>query len=149
MPKVCGPSTKIVLLIVALIVVGVLYGPQLYALATGGNSASGAVADVSPDGLAAALSSGKPGVLEFYTTWCTYCRQLEPELEKLATAYSDRVFVVRMNAEKYPAESTKYNVDGVPMLVYFDASGNLIHQAAGFLPYNDLVQTLKDLKIAE
>ncbi len=47
------------------------------------------------DGAAANLSSviggGKPTVIEFWATWCSNCRELEPTMEAAYARYRDRV----------------------------------------------------------
>ena len=107
------------------------------------------VADVGPETLSQMLSLGKAGVLEFYTTSCPYCAKMAPELARLNASYGDKLFVVKMNAEKYVSEAVKYQVEAVPTLVYFDASGKKVNVAVGYKDFNALVQELKRLKLVD
>ena len=107
------------------------------------------VTDVGPQTLAQLTSMGNPGILEFYTTNCSYCAKIAPELVKVDKLYGDRLFVVKMNAEKYPAEAAKYGLQGVPTLVYFDPAGVPKAVVPGYVTFEDIVTTLKGLKLVE
>ncbi len=107
------------------------------------------IADVGPQTLAQMLSLGKPGVLEFYTANCSYCKKIAPELAKLDKQYGDRLFVVKVNAERYPAEAEKYKIQGVPTLIYFDAAGAQKAAIPGYVTYDEIVKTLKRMKLVE
>ncbi len=105
------------------------------------------VADVGPQTLSTLIKMGKPGVLELYTPDCPWCTKLGPELKKLEDANKDRLFVVKMNAEKYPAEAARYQVQAVPTIVYFDASGEVAEIATGYADVAAMTSKLKELKL--
>lgn len=107
---------------------------------------SGAVRDVDPSELAELVSMDKPGILELYTTSCPWCAKLLPELERVQSQYKDDLFVVKMNAEKYPSHVSQYGLRGVPTMIFFDESGVRVLTVAGYRPYEDLVRILKQLK---
>ncbi|HHY34083.1 MAG TPA: thioredoxin family protein [Firmicutes bacterium] len=104
------------------------------------------VPDISPADFEKIINQGKPGILEFYTTSCPYCRLMVPVLEQLQADYGDRIFVVTMNAERYPSEAAKYEVPGVPALIFFDAQGKVADSVVGYHDYDAMVGVLKQLK---
>lgn len=108
-----------------------------------------ALADIGPDTLAQLTSMGKPGVVEFYISNCVYCARISQDLAKVEEQYGDAVFVVKLSAEKYPAEAAKYNMPGFPTCVYFDASG--VEQAIiiGYEPEATIVARMKELGFVE
>ncbi len=107
------------------------------------------VPDVSPAEFEKIVAQGKPGILEFYTTSCPYCRMMVPVLERLRTEYGDKIFVVTMNMERYPSEAAKYEVPAVPTLIFFDAQGKMIGGVVGYHDYRAMVGVLKQLKFID
>lgn len=128
------------------LVVAALLAFFLYQRFLGGASEAdeSLVTDVSPDELSDLLRGGKPGILMFYTTSCPWCTKLLPEMEKAQENFSDHIFVVKMNAEKYPHEAALYNVTGVPTSVLFNSDGEAEAALAGYGPYEDLERILKE-----
>lgn len=100
--------------------------------------------DVNPEALSRLLASGKPGILEFYTTSCPYCRMMVPVLERIRGEYGDHLFVVTMNAEKHPSEAGKYAIMGVPTVIVFDASGRTVGRLVGYRGYEEVVRALRE-----
>ena len=99
---------------------------------------------------------GKPVVLNFWATWCYYCKQEMPDFNKAYENYPDVQFLMvnatdgvqetmSMAKEYYEQQGfgfdvffdtnleavTNYNVTGFPTTYFIDAHGNLIAQAQG------------------
>lgn len=100
--------------------------------------------DVDLEALSRLLASGKPGILEFYTTSCPYCKMMVPVLERIQREYGDRLFVVTMNAEKHPSEAGKYAIMGVPTVIVFDASGRTVGRLVGYRGYEEVLGALRE-----
>ncbi len=132
-----------------LVVIGGFWAITSNRFSSAGADPASEIADVGPQTLAQMLSLGKPGILEFYTSNCSWCAKLALELARLNKQYGDRLFVVRMNAEKYPAEAEKYKVQGVPMLIYFDSAGAQKAAIQGYVPLDSIVKALKQLRLIE
>ncbi len=62
------------------------------------------------------LNSDKPVLLYFWATWCGPCKLVAPSVEKIASQYSDRLKVVKMEVDPNPETRTAYKVEGVPAL---------------------------------
>lgn len=99
------------------------------------------------DGSQAALDdfSGKPVIINFWTTWCPECHDEAPALEAFHQAYGDQVTVLGVNMREPPAVaapfvdrygmsfpilmdrlervSKLYRVTGVPETWFIDAQG--------------------------
>jgi len=73
------------------------------------------VTDVA--GFDKAVASGTV-LVDFYADWCGPCRQLAPNLEKLAESKKG-VKIVKVNVDKAKELSEKYKVRSIPMLMLF------------------------------
>ncbi len=62
------------------------------------------------------LKSEKPVLLYFWATWCGPCQLVSPIMEKVASEYSDRLKVVKMEVDPNPITVKQYGVEGVPAL---------------------------------
>jgi thiol-disulfide isomerase/thioredoxin len=77
-------------------------------------------------------NSGKPMVLDFYTTWCGPCKMMKPVFEKFAKENPDVIFV-SIDAEKFLPLSGKYSVTGYPTFVFINARGEIVTCHSGTL----------------
>lgn len=101
--------------------------PALFLLASLAAAAGAAEWKGWNAGLAAAASSGRPVVVDVYTDWCRWCRQMDREVYGRAdiARYLDEKFVtIRLNAES--AEPVAYrgrNLTARSLALSFDVSG--------------------------
>lgn len=64
---------------------------------------------------------GKPVVLNFWATWCTYCKQSMPDMEEAFALYGDDVHFMMVNAGEAVNQAEAYISDnGYTFPVYFD-----------------------------
>ncbi len=96
------------------------------------------------------LSGGKPSVggqvkmvLDFYTTWCGPCKQMEPAFEAAKSRYTSISFK-RYNAED-PANAAlvkQFAVRAFPTIVMIDGKGKVLFNEPGSLPGDELAQAI-------
>jgi thioredoxin 1 len=58
-------------------------------------------------------------LVDFYGSWCPPCRQLEPELEKLAAGYAGRAKIARINVDDNSESAVDNLVEEIPTLIFF------------------------------
>ena len=77
------------------------------------------------------LKSPQPVMVDFWAAWCSPCRALAPIVDELATAYSGKVKVGKMDVDTSPVTPQRYGVRGVPTLLIFK-NGQVQEQIVGY-----------------
>jgi len=78
------------------------------------------VAVSDADFSSAVLGAEIPVLVDFFATWCGACRSVEPVLEALASRYKGRLRVARLDVDRNPEFSARYQIRGTPTLILFD-----------------------------
>ena len=121
------------------------------------------------DGKAVQLSdfAGKPIVINFWATWCGYCKQEMPDFDKAYKEYPDVVFVMidatdgvyetREKADAYVRQEgfsfpvyydvsslaqSAYRISVYPTTVFIDSHGEVVAQKKGMISYETLLQCI-------
>ena len=74
-----------------------------------------------------------PVLVDFWADWCAPCRMLMPVLAALATEYSGKIHLVKVNTDKEPQLATEYGVRSLPTVKFFKA-GQVVDEFMGVLP---------------
>ena len=83
--------------------------------------------------LPVALADGRPTLVEFYADWCEACRAMAPAMAAMERQHHDQIDVVLLNVDnpRWQPEIDRYDVNGIPQLELFDASGTAIGRSLG------------------
>ena len=90
----------------------------------------------------APAETSKPTFVEFYTTWCAPCKQMEPIVYKLVDEYSNRVDFKILDAAGASAEKQRYKYVSQPQVVIVNRSGEIVDTLYGFQGYEGLKKAL-------
>ena len=82
---------------------------------------------------AVVAQAGKPVVVDFFATWCGPCRRLMPRVDALAAEMGDRVVFVAVDIDQSPGLAQRFQVEGVPTLVYLAPGGQVADRTVGLL----------------
>ncbi len=81
----------------------------------------------------AALSNGKPTLLEFYADWCEVCREMAPSMLELESKIGDQIDFVLLNVDNDSWQDLiyLYGVNGIPQINLFDRNGKSVGKSIG------------------
>ena len=79
------------------------------------------------------LQNDLPVVVDFWAPWCGPCKMVAPILDKLATEYSGKVVIAKVNTDEDQQYAMQYGVQGIPTMIFVNG-GKLIHRQVGALP---------------
>ncbi|MBC7795192.1 MAG: thioredoxin [Clostridia bacterium] len=85
-----------------------------------------------------------PVLVDFWAPWCGPCRVLTPVLEKVTSAFSGRVTLVKINTEEHQDIAARFRIQSIPAVKLFD-QGNAIGEFVGALPEREVVVFLNRL----
>ncbi len=106
---------------------------------------SAGVADVSDSRFKGeVLESDTPVLVDFWATWCGPCKIMHPVLKALASEYDGKIKVVRLDVDKNPKTTGKYDISEIPTMLLFKG-GSKVASFTGVTPKERLDEAIKQV----
>ena len=76
------------------------------------------------------LKSSEPVVVDFWAEWCGPCRMMGPTVDQVASEYSGKVKVGKLDVDSNQQTAARYGIRGIPTLLLFKG-GQIVEQKVG------------------
>jgi thioredoxin 1 len=91
------------------------------------------------------LESDKLSVIDFWAEWCGPCRAIGPVIEELATEYTGKVNIGKVNVDHNPQVSMNYGITSIPAIL-FVKNGEVVDKLVGAQPKSNFVKKIEQHK---
>lgn len=98
------------------------------------------------EGMALGKSQAKKVFINFYATWCTYCRKMDSITFKDAAviAYlNDNFISINVDVDKQRSVAAQYNISPLPDVWFISEKGEAIGNKPGYMPPKEMLPVLK------
>lgn len=111
--------------------------------------------------------NGTPVFLNFWATWCTFCLEEMPDMQRIADEFDGRLVVLGLNTGDSTEDGSGhanrlgvtyelvydttlevtngYRVRAMPTSYFLDADGSIVDAHFGFLTYDDMLNKVNEL----
>ncbi|HEU5209872.1 MAG TPA: thioredoxin TrxC [Longimicrobiales bacterium] len=89
-----------------------------------------------------------PIVVDFYADWCGPCKAMAPVLDDVASRYTGRVLVGKLDTDRNPTMAVHYAIRGIPTLIVF-RGGREYRRQVGAVSRADLERLLDEAIAAD
>jgi thioredoxin 1 len=84
------------------------------------------------------LQAATPVLVDYWAEWCGPCKMIAPILDEVATTYSGKLQIAKMNVDENQAIPAKFGIRGIPTLMLFK-NGELAATKVGALSKSQLM----------
>lgn len=87
-------------------------------------------------------NSSVPVLVDFYAPWCGPCQMMASILEQVNQEMKNRLQIVKINTDNYPALASEHRIQALPTLVLFK-NGQPVVRIEGVVQAQQLIQRLQ------
>ena len=87
-----------------------------------------------------------PVLADFWAAWCGPCKMAAPEVAQTAKDMAGKAIVLKVDTERFPQLSARFNVRGIPYFAVFQ-SGKAVVQQAGLVNHDQMEMWLKNAAV--
>jgi thiol:disulfide interchange protein DsbD len=103
---------------------------------------------------AKAKAEGKPVMIDFWATWCVYCKKLDKVVWNVPEVVEEslRFVTIKVDATapddaEMTAIKEEFKVPGLPRVIFIDSRGKVLHgRTSAFKPAEEMLEVMKSVR---
>ncbi len=90
----------------------------------------------------------RPCIIDFYADWCGPCKMVAPILEELATEYSGKIDIYKIDTEAEQELAGAFGIRSIPSMLFVPMNEQP-QMSVGALPKDSLKQAISDVLLKD
>ncbi len=103
---------------------------------------------------AEAVAAGKPVMIDFWASWCVYCKKLDkavwnqaPVVEESLRFVTIKIDATKADDDEMTAIKELFKVPGLPRVIFIDSRGEILHgRTSAFKPADEMLAVMKGIR---
>lgn len=87
------------------------------------------------------IASDLPVLVDFWAPWCMPCKMIAPAIKEIASEYTGKLKLGKLNVDDNPATATNFGVMNIPTLILFN-QGEEVERIVGVVSKGEIAKKI-------